>query len=72
MPVFGYGYLTFVIPTVEHGFAFPADTWQESITMRYWWSAWMVLGVDTSVDPPNVGGKRTQVVQEGNVGFICY
>ena len=52
MPVFGYGYLTFVVPTVEHGFAFPAETWQESITMRYWWSAWMVLGVDTSVDPP--------------------
>ncbi len=53
IPIYGYGYLTFVIPSVEHEVAFPAEAWQDK-TIPNWWCAWRVLGVNTSVEPPTL------------------
>ncbi len=54
MPVFGYGYLTFVVPTQEQSLTLPSETWDERVVIPNWWSAWIVLGIDTTVDPPTL------------------
>ncbi len=53
IPIYGYGYLTFVIPTADREVAFPAEAWQDK-TIPTWWCAWRVLGVSTSVEPPTL------------------